>query len=170
MKALDLGTGSGAIALALKHNRPQVQVFASDLSRDALALAASNARALGLDVELVHGRWLDAARGLYHCIVSNPPYIAAGDAHLPSLRHEPVAALVAGPDGLQDLRQIIAAAPSHLYPGGWLLLEHGHDQSAAVRDMLAHAGFGNRQFRRDLAGHLRCSGGQLMATADGAGQ
>lgn len=170
IRALDLGTGSGAIALALKHNQPRLQVVASDLSRDALALARINANFLGLEIEFVHGCWLDAAQGLYHCIVSNPPYIAAGDAHLPALRHEPASALVAGPDGLRDLRQIIAAAQRHLHPDGWLLLEHGYDQSAAVMDLLADAGFGNCRSRRDWGGHVRCSGGQLVAPAAGTGQ
>ena len=170
IRALDLGTGSGAIALALKHNMPQVQVVASDVMWDALALARSNASVLGLEIEWVHGSWLDVAQGLYHCIVSNPPYIAASDAHLPALRHEPASALVAGLDGLQDLRQIVAAAPRHLHPGGWLLLEHGYDQSAATLDLLADAGFGNCQSRRDWGGHLRCSGGQLVASPADAGQ
>lgn len=160
-RVLDLGTGSGAIALALAHARPQADVWAVDASADALAVAAANARRLGLPVTLRHGDWLAPVAGQrFDLIVSNPPYIAEGDPHLPALAHEPRLALTSGPDGLEALRAITAAAPAHLAPGGWLLLEHGWDQAAAVHALLATHGFGRVQSRHDLAGIARCSGGQ----------
>jgi len=158
-RALDLGTGSGAIALALQHARPDAQVDAVDASADALAVAEANARRLGLPVRFAHAHWLDGAASGYTVIASNPPYIAANDPHLPALRHEPSSALVAGADGLDDIRQIVRTAPDHLAPGGWLLLEHGHDQAMAVRQLLAERGFTEVQSREDLAGIQRCSGG-----------
>ena len=159
-RVLDLGTGSGAIALAIAHARPQARVTAVDASADALTVARANAGQLGLAVTLHHGDWLAPVAGeRFDLIVSNPPYIAEGDAHLPALAHEPRSALVSGADGLDDLRRIVATAPAHLAPGGWLLLEHGWDQAAAVRALLADAGFAQVQSRRDLAGIERCSGG-----------
>ncbi|WP_426393203.1 peptide chain release factor N(5)-glutamine methyltransferase [Variovorax sp. R-27] len=158
-RALDLGTGSGAIALALQHARPDAQVDAVDASADALTVAQANARRLGLPVRFTQANWLDGAGNGYTVIASNPPYIAAGDPHLPALRHEPSSALVAGTDGLDDIRQIVQNAPTHLAEGGWLLLEHGHDQAAAVRQLLAARGFAEVQSRDDLAGIQRCSGG-----------
>ncbi|MDR6886908.1 release factor glutamine methyltransferase [Variovorax sp. 3319] len=158
-RVLDLGTGSGAIALALQHARPDSQVDAVDASADALAVARANAERLGLPVHFSQAHWLEGAAGGYAVIASNPPYIAAGDPHLPALRHEPPAALVAGADGLDDIRQIVRSAPSHLANGGWLLLEHGHDQAAAVRQLLETRGFAEVQSRDDLAGIARCSGG-----------
>ena len=159
-RVLDLGTGSGAIALAIAHARPQARVTAVDASADALTVARANAGQLGLAVTLHHGDWLAPVAGeRFDLIVSNPPYIAEGDAHLPALAHEPRAALVSGADGLDDLRRIVATAPAHLAPGGWLLLEHGWDQAAAVRALLTDAGFTQVQSRRDLAGIERCSGG-----------
>ncbi|SDZ70913.1 [protein release factor]-glutamine N5-methyltransferase [Variovorax sp. YR266] len=158
-RALDLGTGSGAIALALQHARPDAQVDAVDASADALTVAQANARRLGLPVRFTQANWLDGAGSGYTVIASNPPYIAAGDPHLPALRHEPSSALVAGADGLDDIRQIVQNAPTHLAEGGWLLLEHGHDQAAAVRQLLAARGFAEVQSRDDLAGIQRCSGG-----------
>ncbi|SOD24894.1 [protein release factor]-glutamine N5-methyltransferase [Variovorax sp. YR752] len=158
-RALDLGTGSGAIALALQHARPDAQVDAVDASADALTVAQANARRLGLPVRFTQANWLDGAGNGYTVIASNPPYIAAGDPHLPALRHEPSSALVAGADGLDDIRQIVQNAPTHLAEGGWLLLEHGHDQAAAVRQLLAARGFAEVQSRDDLAGIQRCSGG-----------
>ncbi|MES2530761.1 MAG: peptide chain release factor N(5)-glutamine methyltransferase [Pseudomonadota bacterium] len=156
---LDLGTGSGAIALALQHARPDAYVDAVDASADALAVAEANAVRLGLPVRFTQADWLDGAAADYDLIVSNPPYIAAGDSHLPALAHEPASALVAGADGLDDLRRIVAAAPAHLRAAGWLLLEHGHDQSEAVRALLAARGFSQIASRHDLAGIARCSGG-----------
>jgi len=158
-RVLDLGTGSGAIALALQHARADARVDAVDASADALAVAQANARRLGLPVRFALADWLDGAESGYAVIASNPPYIAANDPHLPALRHEPVSALVAGADGLDDIRQIVRHAPAHLAEGGWLLLEHGHDQAAAVRQLLAERGFAEVQSRDDLAGIQRCSGG-----------
>ena len=158
-RVLDLGTGSGAIALALQHARRDAQVDAVDASADALAVAQANAQRLGLPVRFTEASWLDGAGSGYTVIASNPPYIAAGDPHLPALRHEPVSALVAGADGLDDIRQIVQNAPGHLAEGGWLLLEHGYDQAAAVRQLLAARGFAEVQSRDDLAGIQRCSGG-----------
>lgn len=156
---LDLGTGSGAIALALQHARPDATVDAVDASAEALVVAQSNAGKLGLPVHFSQGDWLDGVSGSYQLIASNPPYIAAGDTHLPALRHEPLQALVAGPDGLDDLRRIVQDAPLHLAENGWLCLEHGHDQAAAVRALLLVRGFAEVQSRDDLAGIARCSGG-----------
>ena len=158
-RVLDLGTGSGAIALALQHARPDAQVDAVDASADALSVAEANARRLGLPVRFARAHWLDGAADGYMVIASNPPYIAANDPHLPALRHEPSNALIAGPDGLDDIRQIVQNAPDHLAEAGWLLLEHGHDQAAAVRQLLETRGFAEVQSRDDLAGIQRCSGG-----------
>ena len=160
-RVLDLGTGSGAVALALKAARLALAVTATDASLDALAVAQANARRLGLALEFAHGSWLAAAQGRYHLIASNPPYVAQNDEHLAALRHEPRSALVSGADGLDDLRQIARHAPAHLHPGGWLLLEHGWDQAAAVRALLTAAGLEQVQSRRDLAGIERCSGGRM---------
>jgi release factor glutamine methyltransferase len=160
-RVLDLGTGSGAIALALKRTRPELQVSAVDFSTDALAVARANAQQLQLDVCLTQGNWLAGVAGRYSAIVSNPPYIAAADHHLSALTHEPLQALASGADGLDDIRAIVAQAPAHLLPGGWLLLEHGYDQAAAVRSLLAAAGLQDAQSRRDLAGIERCSGARL---------
>jgi release factor glutamine methyltransferase len=158
---VDLGTGSGAIALALTRERPRWQVSATDLSPEALDTARANGTALGLAVELIEGRWLEPLAGRqFELIVSNPPYIDAGDAALsdPALRHEPALALTPGADGMSALREIIRAAPAHLTPGGWLLLEHGADQGHAVQRELAAQGLIEVRSHRDLAGHLRVSG------------
>jgi release factor glutamine methyltransferase len=157
---LDLGTGSGAIALALQHARPDAHVTAMDASADALAVARANAHRLCLPVAFIQSSWLTQVRGHFDLIVSNPPYIAADDPHLAALTHEPLQALASGPDGLDDLRQIMAQAPAHMHHGGWLLLEHGWDQAGAVRALLVQAGFTRVQSRQDLAGIARCSGGQ----------
>ncbi|RTL29187.1 MAG: peptide chain release factor N(5)-glutamine methyltransferase [Burkholderiales bacterium] len=157
---LDLGTGSGAIALAIQHQRPQAQVSAVDASEAALRVAQANARQLNLPVRFHHGSWLAPVAGQrFDLIVSNPPYIAEGDPHLAALGHEPRQALTAGPDGLDDLRAIILAAPTHLNPGGWLLLEHGYDQSVAVSQLLRDSAFANVSTRFDLGGQPRCTGG-----------
>ncbi|MHB8949704.1 MAG: peptide chain release factor N(5)-glutamine methyltransferase [Rhodoferax sp.] len=161
---LDLGTGSGAIALALKATRPDLRVSATDYSQDALAVAQANAQRLSLDVTFRQGAWLAALpqpTAPFDLIVSNPPYIAAQDRHLAALTHEPLQALASGADGLDDLRQIIRQAPAHLLPGGWLLLEHGYDQAAQVRALLLDAGLNEVQSRRDLNGIERCSGARL---------
>jgi release factor glutamine methyltransferase len=166
-RVLDLGTGSGAIALALAHElhtagRPG-QVVAVDASADALDVSRANAERLGLPVQFIQSHWLQKVSGNFDLIASNPPYIASADPHLAALRHEPLQALTAGADGLLDIRQIIAQAPAHLQPGGWLLLEHGYDQADSVRALLAQRGFLQVQGRRDLAGIERCSGGQWPA-------
>jgi release factor glutamine methyltransferase len=163
-RVLDLGTGSGAIALAIAHElqlagRPG-QIVAVDASADALNVACTNAGQLGLPVQFVQSHWLQQVSGNFHLIASNPPYIASADPHLHALRHEPLQALTAGPDGLDDIRQIVDQAPEHLEPGGWLLLEHGYNQAASVRALLALRGFLQVQSCRDLAGIERCSGGQ----------
>ncbi|WP_225783848.1 peptide chain release factor N(5)-glutamine methyltransferase [Xenophilus sp. Marseille-Q4582] len=159
-RVIDLGTGSGAIALALQQARPDAQVEASDASPDALAVAQANARRLGLAVRFRQANWLDGAATGYDAVVSNPPYIAEGDTHLAALRHEPLGALASGVDGLDDLRHLVRHAPAHLAPGGWLLLEHGHEQAEAVCALLRARGFGEVQSRPDLAGIARCSGGR----------
>lgn len=161
-RVVDLGTGSGAIALAIRQARPDARVEAVDASAGALAVAAANARRLGLAVEFRQADWLAGSTGSYDLVVSNPPYVAEGDPHLPDLRHEPVSALVAGADGLDDIRAILRAAPQHLAPGGWILLEHGWDQAAAVRGLLQAAGLADAQSHRDLAGMERCSGARRL--------
>ncbi len=161
VRCWDVGTGSGAIALALCRERPQWAITASDLSVDALRVAQANAERLGLNLRWAQGPWLGAVTGKrFELIVSNPPYIAEGDPHLDALCHEPLSALTAGADGLDDLRTLITQAPDHLNAGGWLLLEHGHDQAFAVRALLTQAGFVEVNSRKDLAGIERCSGGQ----------
>lgn len=162
-RVVDLGTGSGAIALALKATRPALQVEAVDYSHAALAVAQANAQRLGLAVTFSQGSWLSGTEGVFQAIVSNPPYIREDDEHLPALRFEPRQALTAGNDGLDDIRTIIDQAKTRLQPGGWLLLEHGYDQAADVRALLEAAGFANAQSRQDLAGVERCSGGQWNA-------
>jgi release factor glutamine methyltransferase len=157
---IDLGTGSGAIALALKHSRAQWQVHALDYSADALDVARANAARLALPVQFHQGTWLQGVSDTFALVISNPPYIAAQDEHLEALIHEPLQALASGADGLEDIRVIIRQAPAHLQANGWLLLEHGYDQAKAVRSLLQAAGFAHVQSRRDLAGVERCSGGQ----------
>lgn len=151
----DLGTGSGAIALALAHERPQWQVTAIDVSPAALAVARANAERLGLGrVEFLLGSWFAPLAGRrFDLLLSNPPYVAAADAALaqPELQHEPTLALVAGPDGMQCLRAIIRAAPAHLERGAWLLLEHGARQAEQVRRELVAAGFARVRSHCDLA-------------------
>ena len=159
-RVVDLGTGSGAIALALQSQRPTAQVWAVDASSDALAVAQANATRLGLPVRFEQGNWLAAMEDAsFDAIVSNPPYIASADPHLAALTHEPLQALTSGADGLEDIRAIALQAPRHLAPGGWLLLEHGYDQAEAVRALLTAAGFSGVESRRDLAGVERCTGG-----------
>jgi len=162
-KVLDLGTGSGAVALALKHASPHSAVLAIDASEQALCVARANALSLGLDVRMTSSCWLESVSGVFDLIVSNPPYVREGDPHLAALGHEPLQALTAGADGLDDLRQIIAQAPAHLADGGWLLLEHGYDQADAVSLLLREGGFEAVSSRPDLAGILRCTGGRWPA-------
>lgn len=156
---LDLGTGSGAVALALKHQRPEWSVHAVDQSLGALRVAQANAAQLQLDVHFRQSDWLQSVTGAFDLIVANPPYIAQGDPHLPALTHEPQTALVSGPKGLDDLLTIATQAMAHLKPGAWLLLEHGYDQAQAVCALLRGQGYGQVQSRNDLAGIARCSGG-----------
>lgn len=165
-RVLDLGTGSGAIALALKKTRPALDVTAVDASGGALAVAGANAQQHQLPVRFIQSNWLENVSGPFHLIVSNPPYVADADSHLSALTHEPLQALTAGPDGLNDIRQIIEQAPAHLHAQGWLLLEHGYDQAQAVCDLLRQRGFTEVQSRSDLAGILRCSGGRWPGLAD----
>ncbi|MDP1683746.1 peptide chain release factor N(5)-glutamine methyltransferase [Hydrogenophaga sp.] len=160
-RVLDLGTGSGAIALAIAAQRPEAAVSATDASEDALAVARSNAQRLALPVQFHAGSWLDAVPDQrFDVIVTNPPYIADNDPHLVALTHEPLSALTAGADGLDDIRTIIKDAPGAMVPGGWLLIEHGFDQAEAVRSLLQAAGFEQVSSRTDLAAIERCSGGQ----------
>ncbi|WP_342623305.1 peptide chain release factor N(5)-glutamine methyltransferase [Pseudomonas alkylphenolica] len=165
VRVLDLGTGTGAIALALASERAQWQVMAVDRVLEAVALAERNRQRLQLNnVQVRSSHWFDALKGeRFDLIISNPPYIAAEDPHLVAgdVRFEPSSALVAGADGLDDLRVIISQAPAHLQPGGWLLLEHGYDQAAAVRELLAQHDFEQIESRLDLGGHERISLGRL---------
>jgi release factor glutamine methyltransferase len=159
---LDLGTGSGAIALAIKKHLPGAKVTAVEASAAALAVAQRNAVKHNLDVEFLHGRWFDPlASRRFDVVVSNPPYIAAGDSHLKGLKFEPQSALVSGADGLDAIREIVPQAPRHLAPGGWLLLEHGIGQDAKVRGLLTAAGLESVQTWPDLAGIPRVSGASL---------
>lgn len=158
----DLGTGSGAIALAIASQRPLAEVTAVDLSDAALAVARGNAQSIGLpNVHFAAGSWLAPLAGQrFDLIVSNPPYIAEGDPHLPALRFEPISALTAGHDGLSDLRQIVAQAGGHIHGNGHLLLEHGFDQAETVAQLLRDAGFIEVSTRFDFGGQPRCTGGR----------
>ncbi len=165
LQVADLGTGSGAIALALASERPLAQVLATDMSPEALSVAADNARHHELvNVRFRQGSW-HAALGQerFDLIATNPPYIAAGDPHLTQgdLRYEPATALASGADGLDDIRVIVAGAPAHLRDGGWLLIEHGWDQGPAIRALLAQAGFGEVSTAVDLEHRDRVSLGRL---------
>ncbi|QET03519.1 peptide chain release factor N(5)-glutamine methyltransferase [Cupriavidus pauculus] len=171
-RVLDLGTGSGALAVTIACERPDAEVWATDISEGALAVAQRNAQALG--ATNMHFRISDWYAALpdgtdpalrFDLIVSNPPYIAAGDPHLAEgdLRFEPIDALTDHGDGLSDLAAIVAGAAARLAPGGWLLMEHGYDQAAATRALLERAGFAEVFSARDLGGHERCTGGRLAA-------
>ncbi|UXI70641.1 peptide chain release factor N(5)-glutamine methyltransferase [Tahibacter amnicola] len=165
----DLGTGTGAIALAIASERPQARVLATDQSRDALSVARRNASTNGIrNVDFAQGNWgLALGDARFHGIVSNPPYIAAADPHLSQgdLRHEPITALASGPDGLDDIRQICADAGRHLHPNGWVLLEHGYDQGDAVREVLRRSGFCDVATWKDIEQRDRVSGGSWPADA-----
>lgn len=165
-QVIDLGCGSGAIALAIKHHFGAAEVIALDASPCALAVAQANGTRLGLTVQWLNSNWWAAVQGQrFHLAVSNPPYIAQGDSHLAALYHEPEQALTSGPVGLDALWHIIENAPDHLQPDAWLLLEHGATQAAAVRNLLMERGFHEVSSRRDLAGHERCSGGRWSPNA-----
>ena len=161
---LDLGTGSGCIAISIALARGGVRVTATDRSADALAVARGNCHRLGAsNVEFVQSSWFDSrSNRRFDLIVSNPPYVAQGDAHLTQgdLRFEPSTALSSGDDGLADIRVIIKDARTHLTAGGWLLFEHGYDQAARCRELLLNAGLDDVQSWRDLAGIERVSGGR----------
>lgn len=159
-RILDLGTGSGAIALALASELTDACVTAADISAEALATARANGERLSLEVQWVESDWFGALNDeRWSLIVSNPPYVAEGDPHLASLSAEPQLALLGGTEGLDCVERIVAAAPEHLEPAGWLLVEHGYDQGSAVRTHLQRAGFEGVETRRDLAGRERVSGG-----------
>jgi release factor glutamine methyltransferase len=164
-RLLDMGTGSGAIAVAVAYTRPDAMVEALDVSEAALAVARSNAETNGARVRFLRSDWFSAldAGERFELIASNPPYIAAGDAHLSQgdLRFEPSGALTDHADGLSALRTIVDGAANHLLPGGWLLMEHGYDQAAGVRALLDGAGYAEVQSWRDIAGIERVSGGRL---------
>ncbi len=162
-RVVDLGTGSGAIALAIKAGHPLASVQAVELSAAALQVAQRNADALGLVVSFHQGDWWQPLLGQqFDLIVSNPPYIAGADSHLPALRHEPLNALTPGGDGLSALQTLIEGAPAHLHPGGWLLLEHGYDQAEAVAAALQMRGFTELALRHDLGGQPRVSGARWL--------
>ncbi len=159
---LDLGTGSGCVAITLALEIPDAQVTAVELSAAAIALSRHNARELGAAVEVMESDWFSAVNDEgFALIVANPPYVAEGDIHLDQgdLRFEPSLALASGPDGLAAIRTIVSAAKSYLGAGGWLLIEHGYDQAEAVADLLQAAGFADIEQHRDLAGIIRVSGG-----------
>lgn len=164
LRVLDLGTGSGAIAIAIAVHRPQAQVVAVDASPAALDIARTNAAALGAaNLQLLQSDWFSALeQQCFEIIVSNPPYIAAADPHLiqGDLRFEPSTALASGVDGLDDIRRIVATAPAHLTAGGWLLLEHGYDQSGRVAELLKGEGFAEVGHATDLAGIERVTFGR----------
>ena len=158
-RVLDLGTGSGAIALAIKHACRAASVVATDTSAQALTVAESNGQELGLGVEWRLGDWwhpVDSDR--FDLVVSNPPYIAAHDPHLAALSHEPALALTSGADGLSALRHIVAGSPGQLNTGGWLLVEHGYNQASAMRDLFVATGFTDVGTRFDFGGQPRCTG------------
>lgn len=168
LRILDLGTGSGAIAITLAKHRPQTQVVAIDVSADALAVSRWNAKNLQVDnLSWVMGSWFDELSAQkFDLIISNPPYVAENDPHLRQgdLRFEPQIALSAGSNGVACIRHIIEAAPKYLTNGGWLLLEHGYDQADECRQLLQHVGFSNICSYPDLAGIMRVSGGQMNAS------
>lgn len=167
-RVLDLGTGSGVLAVTIARERHDAEVWATDVSRGALMVAQDNALALGAtNLRFQQSDWYASLPEdlRFHLIVSNPPYIAAGDPHLDEgdLRFEPIDALTDHDDGLSDLRTIVTGATGRLLPDGWLVMEHGYDQGAATRGLLEGAGFADVFTARDLAGLERCSGGRWTA-------
>lgn len=163
---LDLGTGSGCIAIAIAHERPAAHVTAVDVSSAALAIARENALANSVKVQFLQASWFEKLAGRrFDMIVSNPPYVARGDPHLQQgdLRFEPAIALAGGSDGLADIRLIVANAPRYLRNEGWLLFEHGHTQACESRDLLANAGFQDITQSQDIAGLARVAAGRLLS-------
>lgn len=160
-RILDLGTGSGAIALALAVERPNCSITATENDAGALAVARRNAARHGCDIRFLQCDWFDDIDSQFEVILSNPPYIAAADPHLESLSCEPRTALVGGVDGLDDLRLVVGAAPNHLVQHGWLLVEHGWDQAERVRNLFCEAGFAALETHRDPSGHERVTAGQI---------
>lgn len=168
-KALDLGTGTGAIALALKSECPALRMWAVEKSEDALALARRNAARLGYQVNFQQSHWFDGVKETqFDLIVSNPPYIDEQDPHLTQgdVRFEPHSALIAGDDGLADIKELIAAAPNYLNQGGWLLLEHGWQQAEQVGELLKARGFSQVTTRLDLGGQPRITGGCWLSHSE----
>ncbi len=164
LRILDLGTGSGCIAITLALARPDCEVVATDQSEAALAVARENGERLGAKVRFCQGSWYEGLpenAGRFDVVVSNPPYIARDDIHLAGLSHEPQTALNAGSDGLDDIRVIVAGARDYLNTRGWLMFEHGWDQGEACRELLAKAGLIDVGTEKDLAGHGRVSFGRL---------
>jgi release factor glutamine methyltransferase len=164
---LDLGTGSGCIAIAIAHQRPATRVTAVDVSGAALKIARENAAACGVAVDFLQGSWFERLTGRhFDLIVSNPPYVALQDPHLQQgdLRFEPALALASGQGGLADIRLIVAGAPAVLHSGGWLLFEHGYDQAGVSRDLLRDTGFREIFDRIDIAGVARVAGGRLLTS------
>ncbi|NND44462.1 MAG: peptide chain release factor N(5)-glutamine methyltransferase [Xanthomonadales bacterium] len=162
-RVADLGTGSGAVALAIASERSECEVHATDVQAEAIEVAQHNARNLGLERVRFHvGSWLEPLEGVFDVIVSNPPYVRAGDPHLDEgdCRFEPGIALTDGGDGLAAIREIVQQAPARLAPGGWLMLEHGHDQGDAVRQLFAGGAWSAVETRPDLAGLERVTMGQ----------
>jgi release factor glutamine methyltransferase len=161
---LDLATGSGCVAIAIASARPAARVTATDVSSAAIVIARDNARRHGLTVEFLESDWFEAlGQRLFDMIVANPPYVAADDRHLDEgdVRFEPRQALVAGPTGYECIETIVARAPRHLAPGGWLMFEHGYDQAAQSRVLLCRSGFRDVFSARDLSGIERASGGRV---------
>jgi len=163
-RVLELGTGSGAIAVALARERPDLTVVATDISEAALVVARENARDHGAAIAFVYSDWFEALEGRFGLIVSNPPYVAASDAHLErgDVRFEPRLALVGGEDGLACIRTIAARAQSRLRPGGWLLLEHGYDQGDRCIGLFREFGYSDVEDFEDLAGVPRVCAGRLV--------
>ncbi|MGL4667306.1 MAG: peptide chain release factor N(5)-glutamine methyltransferase [Saezia sp.] len=163
LNVLDLGTGSGILAITLKHLHPALEVTAVDKSEHALSVAVLNASDLlpqNQSIRFLQGEWFSPLNHeKFDLIVSNPPYVAEHDEHLQALEHEPIEALTSGLDGLNDIKTIVQQAGKHLSPGGWLLLEHGYDQASQVRTLLEEAGFAHVQTRHDLSRIERMTGG-----------
>ena len=164
-KILDLGTGSGAISIAVSINAPDLDVVAADISKNALKVAEVNRRSLcpGASISWVESNWFSKISGTFDLILANPPYIAADDRHLksPELRYEPLGALVSGPEGLDAISEILEQSQSYLNEGGWLFFEHGYDQLGRCQDLLTGQGFTSLFYALDLSGNPRISGGRI---------